>query len=63
MSPAAFKCWRERKAYMLDSAAQALGISRRMVAYYEQGEKAIPRVVALAVRALAPENSTRYSYR
>jgi DNA-binding transcriptional regulator YiaG len=57
MSAAAFKHWRERKAYTLDSAAQALGISRRMVAYYEQGEKAIPRVVALAVRALELKNS------
>jgi DNA-binding transcriptional regulator YiaG len=52
MSPDAFKHWRERKAYTLDSAARALGLSRRMVAYYEQGEKPIPRVVALAARAL-----------
>ena len=52
MSPDAFKHWRERKAYTLDTAAQALGLSRRMVAYYEQGEKPIPRVVALAARAL-----------
>jgi len=52
MSPAAFKQWRERKAYTLDTAARALGVSRRMVAYYEQGAKPIPRVVALAVRAL-----------
>jgi DNA-binding transcriptional regulator YiaG len=52
MSPAAFKHWRERKAYTLDSAARALGISRRMVAYYEQGAKPIPRVVALAAQAL-----------
>ena len=37
MSPDAFKHWRERKAYTLDSAARALGLSRRMVAYYEQG--------------------------
>jgi DNA-binding transcriptional regulator YiaG len=48
MSPAAFKQWRERKAYTLDTAARALGVSRRMVAYYEQGAKPIPRVVALA---------------
>ena len=48
----AFRAWRERKAYTLDSAAQALGLSRRMVAYYEQGEKPIPRTVALATRAL-----------
>ena len=52
MSPDAFRHWRERKAYTLDGAAQALGLSRRMVAYYEQGEKPIPRVVALAARAL-----------
>lgn len=52
MSPDAFKHWRERKAYTLDSAARALGLSRRMVAYYEQGAKPIPRVVALATRAL-----------
>ena len=52
MSPDAFRNWRERKAYTLDGAAKALGLSRRMVAYYEQGEKPIPRVVALAARAL-----------
>jgi len=52
MTSDAFKQWRERKAYTLDTAARALGVSRRMVAYYEQGEKPIPRVVALATRAL-----------
>ena len=52
MSPDAFKHWRERKAYTLDAAAHALGLSRRMVAYYEQGAKPIPRVVALATHAL-----------
>ena len=52
MSPDSFKHWRERKAYTLDSAAKALGLSRRMVAYYEQGAKPIPRVVALAAKAL-----------
>ena len=52
MSPDAFRQWRERKAYTLDTAALALGLSRRMVAYYEQGTKPIPRVVALAARAL-----------
>ena len=52
MSPDAFKHWRERKAYTLDVAAAALGLSRRMVAYYEQGSKPIPRVVALATHAL-----------
>jgi len=52
LSSDAFKHWRERHAYTLDTAAAALGISRRMVAYYEQGKKPIPRVVALATRGL-----------
>ena len=52
MTPAEFRHWRERKAYTLDAAAKALGISRRMVAYYEQGDRPIPRVVALAIRGL-----------
>jgi len=52
LSPDAFRHWRERHAYTLDTAAAALGISRRMVAYYEQGKKPIPRVVALATRGL-----------
>ena len=52
LSAEGFRAWRERKAYTLDGAARALGLSRRMVAYYEQGEKPIPRTVTLATRAL-----------
>jgi Protein of unknown function (DUF2442) len=52
MTADAFRSWRQRKAYTLDQAAKALGISRRMVAYYDHGDKPIPRVVALATRAL-----------
>ncbi len=48
----AFHAWRLRKAYTLEGAAKALGLSRRMVAYYEQGNKPVPRTVALATRAL-----------
>lgn len=47
-----FRRWRERHAYTLDAAARALGLSRRMIAYYESGERPIPRVVALATKAL-----------
>jgi len=53
-----FRQWRARKAYTLDAAAKALGVSRRMVAYYEQGDRAIPRVVALATRASESEPIT-----
>ena len=52
MTAHAFRHWRERKAYTLDEAARALGLSRRMVAYYEKGDRPIPRVVSLATRAL-----------
>ena len=52
MTPDAFRNWRERKAYTLDRAARALGLSRRIVAYYEKGDRPVPRVVALATRAL-----------
>ena len=48
----AFRAWRKRKAYTLDGAARALGLSRRMVVYYEQGERPISRTVTLATRAL-----------
>jgi DNA-binding transcriptional regulator YiaG len=52
MTAESFHAWRARNGYTLEEAARALGISRRMIAYYEQGEKPIPRVVALATRAL-----------
>lgn len=52
MTAEAFRRWRQRHSYTLEDAANALGLSRRMVAYYEKGERPIPRVVALATRAL-----------
>ena len=55
MTADAFRAWRLRKAYTLDGAARALGLSRRTVAYYESGEKRVPRLVALATRALESE--------
>ena len=52
MTAEAFRSWRERHRFTLDTAARMLGVSRRMVAYYDQGKKPIPRVVALATRGL-----------
>jgi DNA-binding XRE family transcriptional regulator len=52
MTAEAFRDWRARKAYTLDEAAKVLGLSRRTVAYYERGERPIPRLVALATRGL-----------
>lgn len=40
--------WMDRHHLTLDTAAQALGLSRRMLAYYRSGEKPVPRTVALA---------------
>ena len=40
--------WMHRNKLTLDSAARALGISRRMLAYYRNGEKPIPKHIWLA---------------
>lgn len=40
--------WMARNSLTLDGAAAALGISRRMVAYYRNGEKPIPKHIWLA---------------
>jgi hypothetical protein len=52
MTNDAFHQWRLRHDYTLEGAAAALGLSRRMVAYYDHGNKPIPRTVALATQAL-----------
>ncbi len=40
--------WMARHDLTLDTAAEALGVSRRMLAYYRSGAKPVPRTVALA---------------
>lgn len=40
--------WMYEHDLSLDAAAQALGMSRRMLAYYRSGAKPVPRTVALA---------------
>ena len=40
--------WMARSDLTLDTAAVALGVSRRMLAYYRSGSKPVPRTVALA---------------
>lgn len=46
----AFLEWRTRHALSLSKAADALGISRRMIAYYSNGEKKVPKPILLACR-------------
>jgi Protein of unknown function (DUF2442) len=43
-----FRKWMETHELTLDGAASALGLSRRMIAYYASGEKPIPKTVLLA---------------
>ncbi|HZL00721.1 MAG TPA: DUF2442 domain-containing protein [Caulobacteraceae bacterium] len=42
--------WRLRHGLSLSATATALGVSRRMVAYYSNGEKKIPRAILLACK-------------
>lgn len=46
----AFLEWRLRNGLSLSGAAEALGVSRRMVAYYSNGEKRVPKPILLACR-------------
>lgn len=42
--------WRLANALSLSGAAQALGLSRRSVAYYSNGERPVPKTVLLACK-------------
>jgi predicted transcriptional regulator len=42
--------WRLRHGLSLSGTADAPGISRRMVAYYSNGEKPVPRPILLACK-------------
>ena len=48
MPARAFRAWMQRHAMTLDAAAQALGLSRRTIAYYLSEEHVIPKTVMLA---------------
>jgi len=64
LRPADFKRWRKWMGLSQKEAAEALGLKRRVVQYYEKGERdgeavKIPRAVRLACRALA-DGATDY---
>lgn len=44
----AFRAWMERHDFTLERAGEALGLSRRTIAYYLSGEQPIPKTVMLA---------------
>ena len=57
MSPAAFKRWRKSLKLSQKEAAHALGLKRRILQYYEKGERdgepvEVPKTVRLACYAL-----------
>ena len=57
MSPRQFKRWRKSLELSQKQAAQALGLKRRMIQYYEKGERdgskvVIPKTVRLACFAI-----------
>jgi len=58
MEPSDFKKWRKSLKLSQRDAAGALGLKRRMIQYYEKGERegekvSIPRSVRLACYAIA----------
>lgn len=52
-----FMRWRWRNGLSLTKAAEALGLSRRQVAYYASGEHAVPRTVLLACKGWEAERT------
>lgn len=55
MTAAILKSWRLRLGLSQKAAAEALGVSLRMLQYYESGDMPIPKTVALACAAVAAE--------
>jgi hypothetical protein len=53
MRVADFRAWMAEHGLTQEGAAQALGLSRRMIAYYVSGEKPIPKTVMLATEGWA----------
>lgn len=48
LSPAAFDEWMNNNQLSLSTAAEALGMTRRMIAHYRSGSRPIPKTVQLA---------------
>lgn len=58
MRPQDFKRWRKALSFSQKEAAEALGLKRRVVQYYEKGERGgakvkVPKTVRLACAALS----------
>jgi DNA-binding XRE family transcriptional regulator len=55
MTSEEFRTWRAFHHLSMSKAAEILGISRRMVAYYETGERIIPKTIRLACKGASLE--------
>jgi hypothetical protein len=55
-TPEAFDAWMRRNALSLSTAAESLGMTRRMIAHYRTGSKPIPKVVGLACKGWEVEH-------
>lgn len=55
----AFNDWRMRHGLSLAATAEALGLSRRMVAYYSAADKPVPKTVLLACEGWDSRHGTR----
>ena len=55
-SARSFDDWMQRNGLSLTSAADALGMTRRMIAHYRTGSRPIPRVVGLACKGWESEH-------
>jgi hypothetical protein len=53
----AFIRWRWKHGLSLTAAGEALGLSRRQVAYYVSGEHEVPRTVLLALKGWEAEHN------
>lgn len=51
-----FDAWMARNRLSLASAAESLGMTRRMIAYYRSGTHPIPKVVGLALKGYEAEH-------
>jgi hypothetical protein len=56
---ALFLGWRLRNGLSLAKAAEALGLARRTVAYYSNGERTVPRAILLACKGWESEIGLR----
>jgi len=52
-----FAAWMARNRLSLASAAESLGMTRRMIAHYRTGSRPIPKVVGLACKGWEAEHS------